>query len=546
MWPVMVFFTNSTIHMLAHGAWAQAMMLAGAAELGLVRGKLHEPVLAAVRCRSRSSSPASAFLCTSRTAGSSRARRSSTTCSAGRLLDRRALPARCARFRPRARSSGSAGFALTFVVVAVLPLLRPRRRADLRPPLAARRGAAPVRSAARRRRSLALALPGGGLGARDADDDRRRRTAARVERSPTLVRLHFDQSVDALPNAIRVLRREGHGSSRARRGASADKRTIDAPVSRLPRGGVHGPLARDLRGRPRRLAASSPSASAMRAPPRDRGLRRRRADDERARRPLALLPRARAARRRARLPAARRARAARPRRRSGASTGSLGVGVVGALEVGIVAFLLRAEDALAAAVRRLPLRRPLAARDETRFGYAFVAMTLGFALVAALVFLAWLTDREWLLWPAFVLALGFASGLSLSGHSAADAGLVVALGARRLAAPLARRRSGSAASCSSRSCVWPLEPELRRQRVPALLAPGDRPDRRRCSAAGTYLEHPAAAAPRRPLDERLRAGAAGEARARLARARLGRGAPLPRAPEARARRAARSPACRAA
>src|ERR1044072_1105186 len=41
MWPVMVFFTNSTIHMVAHGAWAQTMMLAGAAELGLLRGKLH-------------------------------------------------------------------------------------------------------------------------------------------------------------------------------------------------------------------------------------------------------------------------------------------------------------------------------------------------------------------------------------------------------------------------------------------------------------------------------------------------------------------------
>ena len=40
MWPVMVFFTNSTIHMLAHSVWAQVMMLAGAAELGLVSGKL--------------------------------------------------------------------------------------------------------------------------------------------------------------------------------------------------------------------------------------------------------------------------------------------------------------------------------------------------------------------------------------------------------------------------------------------------------------------------------------------------------------------------
>jgi hypothetical protein len=41
MWPVMVFFTNSTIHLVAHGVWAQTMMLAGAAELGLLRGKLH-------------------------------------------------------------------------------------------------------------------------------------------------------------------------------------------------------------------------------------------------------------------------------------------------------------------------------------------------------------------------------------------------------------------------------------------------------------------------------------------------------------------------
>ena len=41
MWPVMTFFTNSAIHMFAHGAWAQSLMIAGAAELGLVHGKLH-------------------------------------------------------------------------------------------------------------------------------------------------------------------------------------------------------------------------------------------------------------------------------------------------------------------------------------------------------------------------------------------------------------------------------------------------------------------------------------------------------------------------
>jgi hypothetical protein len=43
LWPVMTFFTNSAIHMLAHGAWAQALMVAGAAELALARGKLHSP-----------------------------------------------------------------------------------------------------------------------------------------------------------------------------------------------------------------------------------------------------------------------------------------------------------------------------------------------------------------------------------------------------------------------------------------------------------------------------------------------------------------------
>ena len=40
MWPVMLLFTSSTIHMVAHSAWAQVLMLSGAAELALARGKL--------------------------------------------------------------------------------------------------------------------------------------------------------------------------------------------------------------------------------------------------------------------------------------------------------------------------------------------------------------------------------------------------------------------------------------------------------------------------------------------------------------------------
>ena len=98
-----------------------------------------------------------------------------------------------------------------------------------------------------------------------------------------------------------------------------------------------------------------------------------------------------------------------------------GIGAFATLNLGIAAFILRAEDALQLPFGRL-LYGDLSPIARTRFGSAFVAMTLGFALVTALLFLAWLTDRSVLLWPAFVLGVGFASGLSLSGHSAADSG----------------------------------------------------------------------------------------------------------------------------
>jgi len=40
MWGVAVLARGSTIHLLAHSTWAQVMMLAGGAHLGLARGKL--------------------------------------------------------------------------------------------------------------------------------------------------------------------------------------------------------------------------------------------------------------------------------------------------------------------------------------------------------------------------------------------------------------------------------------------------------------------------------------------------------------------------
>jgi copper transport protein len=137
-----------------------------------------------------------------------------------------------------------------------------------------------------------------------------------------------------------------------------------------------------------------------------------------------------------------------------------GVGAFATLNVGIAAFLLRAEDALQLPFGRL-LYGDLSPIARTRFGTAFIAMTLGFALVTALLFLAWLTGREVLLWPAFLLGLGFASGLSLSGHSAADAGSSwkseVADWAHLSAATL-----WIGGLVQLVVVVWPLVPDLRR------------------------------------------------------------------------------------
>jgi copper transport protein len=99
-----------------------------------------------------------------------------------------------------------------------------------------------------------------------------------------------------------------------------------------------------------------------------------------------------------------------------------GIGVVGVLEIGILAFCLRCEDVL-----QLPFGKFLYGdlspiSNGTRFGKAFVDMTLGFALIAALVFLAWLLDRTAFLVPALLAGLALESGLSVSGHDGVDPG----------------------------------------------------------------------------------------------------------------------------
>jgi copper transport protein len=138
------------------------------------------------------------------------------------------------------------------------------------------------------------------------------------------------------------------------------------------------------------------------------------------------------------------------------------VGVVGVVEIGILAFCLRCEDVL-----QLPFAQyiygdltPIA--DGTRFGQAFVIMTLGFAFVGAIIYLAWLLERPNLYLLALLLSVGLLSGLSLSGHDAVDAG-------SSKATELADWVHISAACLwlggllALAVAVWPVAPGLRRE-----------------------------------------------------------------------------------
>ena len=128
-----------------------------------------------------------------------------------------------------------------------------------------------------------------------------------------------------------------------------------------------------------------------------------------------------------------------------------GLGVVAVLEVGIVAFLLRAEDALQLPFGRLLYGDLSPIASGTRFGTAFIAMTLGFALVAALLYLAWLLERRALLWVAFVARARLRVGALALGALGGRRRLVVEVASSRTGCTSRRRASGSAGSCSSRS-----------------------------------------------------------------------------------------------
>jgi copper transport protein len=242
----------------------------------------------------------------------------------------------------------------------------------------------------------------------------------RLERAPAQVRLEFDQGVKAFPDAIRVLDSNGKVFSGAARSSGVAGNAVTVPVRHLPRGfytvrwhalSADGHVVSGVYTFGVRFAAPPPTeAYGASGPTRTEHVVRWAYFVA-----LALLLGGLGFRLLV-------VRAPLPPRAARRFYWITGIGVVGVLEVGIAAFLLRCEDALQLPFGRLLYGDLSPIAGGTRFGTAFIAMTLGFALVAAFLYLAWLTDREVLLWPALLLGLGFASGLSLSGHSAVDAG----------------------------------------------------------------------------------------------------------------------------
>lgn len=96
------------------------------------------------------------------------------------------------------------------------------------------------------------------------------------------------------------------------------------------------------------------------------------------------------------------------------------VAAMAVINVGIAAFVIRASNAL-----QLPFGdllygdlQPFA--EKTRFGVAFLVMTVGFGVVATLLMLAWVFDREAPRWWAFGLSALLVSGLSLAGHQGTE------------------------------------------------------------------------------------------------------------------------------
>jgi copper transport protein len=137
------------------------------------------------------------------------------------------------------------------------------------------------------------------------------------------------------------------------------------------------------------------------------------------------------------------------------------VGTFAVLNVGIVGFVLRADNALQASFADLLYADLTPFSEKTRFGIAFIVSLVGFGVVAALAILAWAFDIRRLLWGCLALSLVLASGFSLSGHQATEPNSSwLTQSADWLHLVAAAVWAGGVVALAL--IVWPLAPSLRR------------------------------------------------------------------------------------
>jgi copper transport protein len=285
-------------------------------------------------------------------------------------------------------------------------------------------------------------------------------TQSRVEEAPREIVLRFDQSVSILPNAIQVFGADGTVvSGTAHR--KADHRVVSAPLADLPRG-AYTVRWRTMSADGHSVAGVFTFGVRVAAPPPTEayGSSGPGWSDDVARWAYFVSLAVLLGTLGVRLVVLR--GTALPRRLEKRLSILTLAGALGTINVGVAAFVMRAEDALQLPFMDLLYGDISPIATKTRFGVAFVVMTLGYAWVLALLLLGWILERPRLLWPAFLTGLALASGLSLSGHSAVEPN------SGRLSTTADWVHLGAASLWAGgvlalAVCVWPLAPELRRR-----------------------------------------------------------------------------------
>jgi copper transport protein len=285
-------------------------------------------------------------------------------------------------------------------------------------------------------------------------------TQSSVRTPPSEIRLHFNSSVTASSRAIQVLAPNGTILSGVSR-VSAGGQEVVAPVSKLVRGSAYTVRWRVTGGDGHSPAGVFTFGIGVTAPPPTEAVGAGGATwkDDVARwllfASLALLigPLA------VRLLVLRGPVPERLERRFHLVTALAAFAVI---DVGIASFVSRASNALQLPAADLLYGDLQPFAEKTRFGVAFLVMTVGFSVVASLLLLAWVFDRMELRWPALALSLALVSGLSLSSHQGTEPNSsVLSELADWVHLVAACIWVGGVATLAL--LVWPLAPELRRR-----------------------------------------------------------------------------------